>query len=291
MEPEFIRITGAREHNLKDVSIDIPKKKLVVFTGPSGSGKSSLAFDTLYAEGQRRYVESLSSYARQFLGQLEKPKYDAIRGLSPTISIEQKAASSNPRSTVGTITEISDYLRVLYARAGVQHCPRCERVVKKSSAEAIVRQLQALPAGAKFMVLAPVIENRKGEFREVLDGLRREGLVRIRENGRLRDLSEVRVLDKRKKHHVEAVVDRLVAGQADLRRLTDSVETALKLGGGKLIVAFSGTGTGTEPDRIYSERLACEPCGIAFPELSPQRFSFNSPLGMCVECNGLGSRL
>jgi len=303
MEPDAITITGAREHNLKDVSLEIPKKKLVVFTGPSGSGKSSLAFDTLYAEGQRRYVESLSSYARQFLGQLEKPKYDSIRGLSPTISIEQKSASNNPRSTVGTITEISDYLRVLFARVGVQHCPRCDRVVKRSSAEAIVRQLQALEPGRKFLVLAPVIENRKGEFREVLDGLRREGIARIRANGEVKDLSTFDALDKRRKHHVEAVVDRLVSGQADFRRLTDSVETALKLGSGKLVVAFADARPGAalekganasaaeSQDRIFSERLACEPCGISFPELSPQRFSFNSPLGMCVACNGLGSTL
>jgi excinuclease ABC subunit A len=303
MEPDAITIVGAREHNLRDVSLEIPKKKLIVFTGPSGSGKSSLAFDTLYAEGQRRYVESLSSYARQFLGQLEKPRYDSIRGLSPTISIEQKAASNNPRSTVGTITEISDYLRVLFARVGVQHCPRCGRVVRRSSAEAIVRQLQALEPGRKVMVLAPVIENRKGEFREVLDGLRREGIVRIRANGEVKDLSSVDALDKRRKHQVEAVVDRLVTGQADLRRLTDSVETALKLGGGKLVVAFADARPGVaserganaaaaeSQDRIFSERLACEPCGIAFPELSPQRFSFNSPLGMCVACNGLGTSL
>ncbi len=293
MEPDFITVTGAREHNLKDVSLAIPKKKLVVFTGVSGSGKSSLAFDTLYAEGQRRYVESLSTYARQFLGQLEKPKYDAIRGLSPTISIEQKSASTNPRSTVGTITEISDYLRVLFARIGVQHCPACGRVVKKSSAEAIVKRLAALPTGTRYLVLSPVIENRKGEFKEVLEGLRREGLVRVRVDGEVEDLQGLAALDKKRKHQVEAVVDRMVAGKGDGARLTDSVETALRIGNGKLVVSFvDGAKDADGPaDQIFSERLACEPCGRSFPELSPQRFSFNSPLGFCAECNGLGSRL
>ncbi len=298
MEPDFITISGAREHNLKDVSLAIPKKKLDVFTGVSGSGKSSIAFDTLYAEGQRRYVESLSTYARQFLGQMEKPKYDSIRGLSPTISIEQKAASSNPRSTVGTITEISDYLRVLFARVGTQHCPQCGRPVERSSADQIVRRLERLQAGTRYMVLAPVIENRKGEFREILESLRREGLVRVRVDGQVKELQGLDALDKRKKHQVEAVVDRLVAGQSDARRLTDSVETALRLGRGKLVVSTVAGGGGGESvpaaaqgDSIYSERLACEPCGLSFPELSPQRFSFNSPLGMGVVCNGLGTKL
>jgi excinuclease ABC subunit A len=284
-ELDHIAIQGAREHNLRSVDVRIPKKKLVVLTGVSGSGKSSLAFDTLYAEGQRRYVESLSAYARQFLGQMEKPKYDHIRGLSPTISIEQKTTGTNPRSTVGTITEIADYLRVLYARIGVQHCHRCGKPVKSQTGEQIARELAALPAGTRLQLLAPVLVNRKGEHRELLAELRRAGYVRLRVDGALVEAEGLLALDKRRKHHVEVVVDRVVVGPQAKRRLTDSVEQALKVGGGQLIAHVD------EADRVFSERLACDACGISFPELTPQGFSFNSPQGMCVDCNGLGSRM
>ncbi|RIL07043.1 MAG: excinuclease ABC subunit UvrA [Proteobacteria bacterium] len=285
MELDHVQIRGAREHNLRGVDVTIPKKKLVVLTGVSGSGKSSLAFDTLYAEGQRRYVESLSAYARQFLGQMEKPKYDSIRGLSPTISIEQKTTGTNPRSTVGTITEISDYLRVLWARVGVQHCHRCGKTVQSQSAEQIANEILAGPSGSRVSLLAPVLVNRKGEHRELLAELRRAGFVRLRVDGQIVESEAVEALDKRRKHHVEVVVDRLVVGSAQKARVTDSVEQALRRGDGTLIAA---TDAG---DRVYSEKMACAACGISFPELTPQAFSFNSPQGMCVDCNGLGTRV
>jgi len=286
MELDHVLIRGAREHNLRSIDVRIPKKKLVVLTGVSGSGKSSLAFDTLYAEGQRRYVESLSSYARQFLGQMEKPRYDSIRGLSPTISIEQKTTGSNPRSTVGTITEIADYLRILYARLGVQHCHRCGRPVRGQSAEQIARELGSLPVGTKLSLLARVLENRKGEHRELLASLRASGFVRLRIDGELRLSEDVEALDKRRKHSVEVVVDRLVAKPGQGARLTGSVETALRTGQGMLIAQI-----GDAPDRVFSEKMACAECGISFPELTPQAFSFNGPQGMCTACNGLGSRV
>jgi excinuclease ABC subunit A len=286
-EPNFVIVRGAREHNLHIDELAIPKRQLVVFTGVSGSGKSSLAFDTLYAEGQRRYVESLSSYARQFLGQMEKPKYDQIRGLSPTIAIEQKSASSNPRSTVGTVTEIYDYLRVLYARAGEQRCHLCGGEVAARSAGEIVAELLTLPAKAKVTLLAPKADNRKGEFREVFEEARKAGFVRVRVDGVVRRLEEVTGLDKKKKHNVQIVVDRLSLDSADKTRLSDSIETALKAGGGTVLVAVEGE----ERERAYSEERACPSCGVGLPELSPQSFSFNSPLGMCVDCNGLGSKL
>ncbi len=285
-ELDHIWVKGAREHNLKSVDLRIPKKKLVVLTGVSGSGKSSLAFDTVYAEGQRRYVESLSSYARQFLGQMEKPKYDHIRGLSPTVSIEQKTTGTNPRSTVGTITEISDYLRVLYARVGEQHCHRCGRPVQGQTAERIARELGGLDAGTRLILMAPLLVNRKGEFRELLADARAQGFVRLRIDGEVIRSEEVEALDKRKKHHVEAVVDRLVLKRGSASRLTESVEAALRLGGGTLLASIDGG-----PDRIYSEKLSCTHCKIGFPEPSPQGFSFNSPQGMCVDCNGLGTRM
>ncbi len=290
MEPETILVKGAREHNLKGITLEIPKKKLVVFTGVSGSGKSSLAFDTLYAEGQRRYVESLSAYARQFLGQMEKPHYDVIRGLSPTISIEQKAASNNPRSTVGTITEIHDYLRVLYAAVGKQHCTICGRRVGKQSAQQIAEELSKLPEGTKLTLLAPLIEQRKGEHKEVLADARKRGFARARVDGVIRDLDEDIDLDKKRKHDIAVVVDRLVIkGEEGSRRLTDSVETALKEGKGVLhaITALPKAG---ETFSMYSEHLSCPVDGISFPELAPHSFSFNNPLGMCHECNGLGTR-
>jgi excinuclease ABC subunit A len=285
---DVLEVRGAAEHNLKRVSARIPKQKLVVFTGPSGSGKSSLAFDTLYAEGQRRYVESLSAYARQFLGQMEKPRYDHIRGLSPTISIEQKSASNNPRSTVGTITEIYDYLRVLYARVGRQHCHSCGRAVERlSAAEAAERLLQLAP-GTRLQLIARLAESRKGEFRDELREAVREGFSRFRIDGAVVRGDELPALDKKKKHTIDIVVDRLVAPEGRdpkyASRLTDSVETALKKGGGALIAAVG------DEERLYSERLHCHACDLGFPELSPQSFSFNSPLGMCPDCNGLGTK-
>jgi len=286
MELDHIHIKGAREHNLRNIDVRIPKKKLVVMTGVSGSGKSSLAFDTLYADGQRRYVESLSAYARQFLGQMEKPKYDVIRGLSPTISIEQKTTGTNPRSTAGTITEISDYLRVLYARVGTQHCHVCGKLVRGQTAQQIARELQSQPEGTKLILAAPILVNRKGEHRELLAETRREGFVRLRVDGEIVESEGLEALDKRRKHTVEVVVDRLVIKRGVASRLTDSVETALKVGQGMLIATTPEGG-----DRMFSESMACGDCGLSFPELTPQSFSFNSPQGMCVDCNGLGTRV
>jgi excinuclease ABC subunit A len=299
-EPDTISVKGAREHNLKSVDVEIPKKRLVVFTGVSGSGKSSLAFDTLYAEGQRRYVESLSSYARQFLGQMEKPRYDTLRGLSPTISIEQKTASNNPRSTVGTITEVHDYLRVLYASIGEQHCPSCGRKVGKQTPQQIVDAILAMPAGSRILVLAPLVQNRKGEYRELLGDAHKRGFSRVRVDGAVHSLEERLSLDKKLKHDIELVVDRLVVKEGIRGRLTDSVETALREGKGTLVVADADkeqkVGPGIDPegykahDRFFSELNACPTCGISFGELAPQAFSFNSPLGSCTECQGLGTR-
>ncbi len=294
MELDHILIKGAREHNLKSIQVKIPKKKLVVMTGVSGSGKSSLAFDTLYAEGQRRYVESLSAYARQFLGQMEKPHYDTIRGLSPTISIEQKTTGNNPRSTVGTITEISDYLRVLYARVGTQHCHLCGKKVENQTAEQIARELLSNHASERVMLLAPVLVNRKGEHRELLADFRQLGFVRLRVDGEVVLSDEIEALDKRKKHTVEVVIDRLVAESKNRSRLNESIEKALEVGEGQLIASFpkSGKGRGApSPDRNFSEKAACADCGVSFPELTPQAFSFNSPQGMCADCNGLGVRV
>jgi excinuclease ABC subunit A len=285
-ELDHVVITGAREHNLKGIDVRIPKKKLVVLSGVSGSGKSSLAFDTLFAEGQRRYVESLSAYARQFLGQMEKPKYDTIRGLSPTISIEQKTAGTNPRSTVGTITEIADYMRVLWARVGVQHCHLCGKLVTSQTAQQIAREILQVPVGTRLLLLAPLVTGRKGEHRDILDEMRRAGFVRVRVDGKVMGAEEVPALDKKKKHVIEAVVDRLVVKDDLEARVTDSVETALKAGDGQLILAPEGG-----RDRIFSEKMACTDCGTSFPEPSPAGFSFNSPQGMCVACNGLGTRV
>jgi excinuclease ABC subunit A len=288
MELDRIVITGARQHNLKHVTVEIPKKRLVVITGVSGSGKSSLAFDTLYAEGQRRYIESLSAYARQFLGQMDKPLYDSIRGLAPTISIEQKAASSNPRSTVGTITEIHDYLRVLWARVGRLTCYNCGRAVSQQSPQQIVDELSGMADGTRFLVLAPLVKERKGEHRDVLDQMRKSGFTRARIDGVVHSFEDEIRLDKKKKHTIEAVVDRLVtkAGAVSKDRLTDSVETGLRHGQGIVIIAAEG-----QPDKTMSQHRACHHCGISFPEPTPQLFSFNSPLGMCPECSGLGTRL
>lgn len=283
-ERDVLYVKGAEEHNLKHVTVTLPKKKLVVFTGVSGSGKSSLAFDTIFAEGQRRYVESLSSYARQFLGQMDKPKYESIRGLAPTISIEQKSASKNPRSTVGTITEVYDYLRVLYARVGTQFCYKCGKKVGRGDAASMVQQILELPVDSKILILAPIIEHRKGTHKEIIEALQGEGFERVRVNGSVVRLSDVQDLAKHKKHTIELLVDRLVikAGAAFRQRLTDSVEQALKRGHGTLICHQEG---GRE--LRMSEERSC--CGIAYPELDPPLFSFNSPLGMCPSCNGLGT--
>jgi excinuclease ABC subunit A len=283
-EPDTIRVRGAREHNLQIGELEIPKHKFVVFTGVSGSGKSSLAFDTLYAEGQRRYVESLSAYARQFLGQMDKPKYEHLRGLSPTIAIEQKSASSNPRSTVGTVTEIYDYLRVLYARAGEQRCHLCGGEVAARSAAEIVAELLSLPTGTQTTLLAPKADNRKGEFRDLFDEARKEGFTRVRIDGMVVRLEEVKALEKQKKHTIEIVIDRLTLRDEERPRLTDSVETALRVGQGHLRVLVAGE---TLP-RSYSEKRGCPRCGVGLPELTPQALSFNSPLGACPKCNGLG---
>ncbi|NNG01960.1 MAG: excinuclease ABC subunit UvrA [Desulfobacteraceae bacterium] len=285
-ELDAIVVRGAREHNLKNIDVSLPKKKLVVFTGVSGSGKSSLAFDTIFAEGQRRYVESLSAYARQFIGQMEKPKYDTIRGLSPTISIEQKSASKNPRSTVGTITEIYDYLRVLYARIGEQFCIKCGNRVGRGNAQGMVDQILTLPDSSKILLLAPIVENRKGEHREQISDLAKQGFARMRIDGVVQSIENIQTLAKHKKHNIEVVVDRLVV-KSDPRfrkRLTDSVETALKVGSGRLIVHVMG-----REDLKMSEARSC--CGIAYPELDPPLFSFNSPMGMCPDCNGIGNLL
>ncbi len=279
-----ILIQGASEHNLRYINLTIPRNKFVVITGVSGSGKSSLAFDTLYAEGQRRYVESLSSYARQFLGQMEKPRVDYIGGLSPAISIEQKSASHNPRSTVGTVTEIYDYLRVLFARAGVQHCTECEEPITSQSAQQMVEQILQMPLGTRFMIGAPMVQQRKGEHKDIIERARSEGFVRIRIDGKIWDIDDVPALDKRKKHSIDIIVDRLEI-EPDIRsRLTDSVETALKISDGLMKLV-----TGDEVETLFSEHAACLKCGRSFPPLSPQRFSFNSPLGMCPKCSGLGT--
>jgi excinuclease ABC subunit A len=286
MELDRIVITGARQHNLKHVTVEIPKKKLVVLTGVSGSGKSSLAFDTLYAEGQRRYIESLNAYARQFLGQMDKPLYDSIRGLAPTISIEQKAASGNPRSTVGTITEIHDYLRVLWARVGRLTCHNCGKAVSQQSSQQIVHEILDLRPGTKFLLLAPLMKDRKGEHRDVLDQARKAGFTRARVDGVVVALEDPIKLDKNKKHTIEVVVDRLIAKEGIDQRLHDSVETALRYGAGIVVVAPEG-----QPEKTMSQHRACHDCGISFPEPTPQLFSFNSPQGMCPECSGLGTRM
>ncbi len=318
---EDITIRGACEHNLKNIDLIIPRGRLVVFTGVSGSGKSSLAFDTLYAEGQRRYVESLSSYARQFLGQMEKPKVDQITGLSPAISIQQKAASRNPRSTVGTITEIYDYLRVLFARLGKAHCPNCSRPIGSQTAEQIVEEVMKLPAGSRFMVNAPVVKNRKGEFKNLLESLRQQGFVRAIIDRRVEELAGISGLDRKRPHDVEVIVDRLISSEKIRARLADSIETALRLADGVIVIQLvketdnlsgavaravahlakqkgvldgrghDGPHFDADERAIFSEHNACADCGISFPELSPQMFSFNSPQGMCPSCGGLGSTL
>ncbi|MBN1879559.1 excinuclease ABC subunit UvrA [bacterium] len=284
MENKIV-IQGASEHNLRHIDLEIPRNKLIVITGVSGSGKSSLAFDTLYAEGQRRYVESLSSYARQFLGQMEKPQVDYIAGLSPAISIEQKSASHNPRSTVGTVTEVYDYFRVLFARNGVQHCPDCGDPITSQSAQQMVEQILEMPEGTRLMVAALMVQNRKGEHRDIFDRARSEGFVRVRVNGTIYDLDDVPGLDKQKKHSIDIIVDRLEIVPDIRSRLTDSVEIALKIADGMLKIIS----TTDDSELLFSEHSACIKCGKSFPPLAPQRFSFNSPLGMCPRCSGLGT--
>jgi len=284
LEGQWIRVRGARVHNLKNISLDLPRDKLVVITGVSGSGKSSLAFDTLYAEGQRRYVESLSAYARQFLGMMERPDVDAIEGLSPAISIEQKTTSRNPRSTVGTITEVYDYLRLLFARIGRPHCHGCGKPITSSSASQIVDELEKLPDGSRLQLLAPIARGRKGEFRRELDKAGMDGFVRVRVDGEIMPIEDVPHLERNKKHDIELVVDRLVLKDGLRTRLADSVETCLRYGDGMLMVMLD--------DEIlsFSERFACADCGISYPEIEPRLFSFNSPAGACPACDGLGSK-
>ncbi len=282
-----IVVRGAREHNLKDITVEMPRERLVVITGLSGSGKSSLAFDTIYAEGQRRYVESLSAYARQFLDQNQKPDVDGIDGLSPAISIEQKSTSKNPRSTVGTLTEIYDYLRLLYARIGVPHCYSCGKAIASQTVQQIVDTIMALPDKTKYMVMSPVVRGRKGEYRKELELFRKEGFVRIMVDGTMRDLSDDITLDKQKKHTLELVIDRLVSKPDIKTRLTDSVELALKKAEGLVKIAVMG-GDAISAEQTFSERFSCDDCGISYPELAPRLFSFNSPFGACPACDGLG---
>jgi excinuclease ABC subunit A len=286
MASDRIIVRGAREHNLKNVDVELPRDQLVVITGLSGSGKSSLAFDTIYAEGQRRYVESLSAYARQFLEQMEKPEVDSIEGLSPAISIEQKTTSKNPRSTVGTVTEIYDYLRVLFARVGIPHCPSCGKVIAAQTVQQMVDRIMLQPAGTRLLVLAPVVRGRKGEYKKLFFDLQRQGFSRVRVNGTVRELGEEIELDKNRKHTIEVVVDRLVVKDGLSARLADSLETALRLADG---VVQAEPMDGGEP-MLFSERLACSECGISFPEVSPRMFSFNNPYGACPECGGIGTR-
>ncbi|NLP36054.1 MAG: excinuclease ABC subunit UvrA [Firmicutes bacterium] len=285
MSQDYIRIRGAREHNLKNIDLDIPRNQLVVVTGVSGSGKSSLAFDTIFAEGQRRYVESLSAYARQFLGQMDKPDVDYIEGLSPAISIDQKTTSRNPRSTVGTVTEIYDYLRLLYARIGRPHCPNCKVQIAQQTVEQMVDRIMALPERTRIQVLAPLVRGRKGEYQKLFATIRADGFVRVRVDGEIRDLDEEIILEKNKKHDIEIVVDRLIIKEGLETRLADSLETALKYGEGLVLIDVVD-----EEELLFSSTFACPQCGFSFEELSPRMFSFNSPYGACPECSGLGFR-
>ena len=287
---DMISVRGARQNNLKNIDIDIPRDKLVVITGLSGSGKSSLAFDTLYAEGQRRYVESLSSYARQFLGQMDKPDVDQIIGLSPAVSIDQKSTSRNPRSTVGTVTEIYDYLRLLYARVGKPHCPNCGRPITQQQPSQIVDRVLELAQGTRIYVLAPIVRGRKGEYRKELDDIKREGFTRVRVNGEIREISEDIQLDRYKQHDIDIVVDRLVIKEDIAGRLSESVQTALKQGKGMAAIQVVDGGDNPADDLLFSEHFACTVCGISMEEIAPRTFSFNSPYGACPTCHGLGTQ-
>ena len=288
-----ITVHGARQHNLRDIHVSIPRNTLTVITGLSGSGKSSLAFDTIYAEGQRRYVETLSTYARQFLDQIERPDVDSIEGLSPAISIEQKTTSRSPRSTVGTITEIYDYLRLLFASVGVPHCPQCGNPISRQTPEQIVERILALTPGERVIIYAPIVRGRKGEFKDLLDELDQQGF-RARIDGELRDLSDDIQLDKRKNHTIEAIVDRVVLKSGDeklVKRLEASVAKSLQMANGLVLIGFAGTpnGAGAVPDQLYSISMACPDCGLDIPKLEPRSFSFNSTYGACPSCHGLGS--
>ncbi|MEE1550024.1 MAG: excinuclease ABC subunit UvrA, partial [Nitrospinaceae bacterium] len=290
MSSDNIVVKGAREHNLKNITVTLPRNKLVVITGLSGSGKSTLAFDTIYAEGQRRYVESLSAYARQFLQLMEKPDVDSIEGLSPAISIEQKTSSRNPRSTVGTVTEIYDYLRLLYARIGRVYCYGCDREISSQTVQQIVDQVKSIPEKTKIMILAPVVSGRKGEFKKELVFLRKKGFVRVRINGEVRSLEEEIILDKKHKYTIEVVIDRLIIKENMGKRLTDSIETGLVEGVGTLVVAVL-KGAGKNEELLFSEKFACSYCNISYPELEPRLFSFNNPHGACPSCDGLGTKM
>jgi len=285
-ENDFIRIRGAREHNLKNIDLSLPRNRLIVITGLSGSGKSSLAFDTLYAEGQRRYVESLSTYARQFLEQLQKPNVEHIEGLPPAIAIEQRTAGSNPRSIVATTTEIYDYLRLLFARVGTPHCYKCGVKITRQSSSEIVDRVMTLPTGTKVSILAPLVRGRKGEYQKLFEEMKKEGFVRIRVDKTLKRLDETITLNKKLTHTIEVVVDRLALEQKQKSRLADSVETALKVGKGLVVVSKEN-----EEDLLFSEQMSCPRCGLSIEELEPRIFSFNSPYGACPSCNGLGTKL
>lgn len=285
--PSKIFVKGARENNLKNIDVEIPRDALTVITGLSGSGKSSLAFDTIYAEGQRRYVESLSSYARMFLGQKEKPDVDYIEGLSPAISIDQKTTSQNPRSTVGTVTEVYDYLRLLWARVGTPHCPNCGKEIRQQSIDQIIDQLMALGEGTRVQIMAPVIRGKKGEHVKIFEDARKSGYVRVRADGNMYDLSEEISLEKNKKHNIEVVVDRLILRPDVVHRLTDSCETAAALSGGLILANILPD----DRDILFSQNYACEDCGISIEELTPRMFSFNNPFGACPTCTGLGTQL
>ena len=291
MNDEMIVIRGAREHNLKNIDVSFPRNKLVVISGLSGSGKSSLAFDTLFAEGQRRYMESLSSYARQFLGRMDKPDVDLIEGLSPAISIEQKSTNKNPRSTVGTITEIYDFYRLLYARCGHAHCPNCGREIREQSVDQIIDTVLAWPEGTKMQILAPVIRGKKGEHQKILDDAKASGFIRARIDGVMADLEDSIKLDKQKKHTIEIVVDRIKNGPDVRSRLADSIEIALKNANGIVVVTRKDPDSDKEIEVFFSQKNACPDCGISIPDLQPRLFSFNNPFGACPECTGLGEKM
>ena len=283
---KYIRVRGAKEHNLKGIDIDIPRDEFVVLTGLSGSGKSSLAFDTIYAEGQRRYMESLSSYARQFLGQMEKPQVESLEGLPPAISIDQKSTNRNPRSTVGTVTEIYDYLRLLYARAGIPHCPKCGRDIRRQTVDEMVDRIMEMEERTKFQILAPVVRGRKGRHEKVLEAAKKSGYVRVRVDGNMYELTEEITLDKNIKHNIEIIVDRLSVRDGIEKRLNDSIDNALKLGNGMMIVDVIDGESVT-----FSQNFACPDCGISVEEIQPRSFSFNNPFGACPDCFGLGYKM
>ena len=283
---KYIHIKGANEHNLKNIDIDIPRDEFTVVTGLSGSGKSSLAFDTIYAEGQRRYMEALSSYARQFLGQKEKPQVESIEGLPPAISIDQKSTNKNPRSTVGTVTEIYDYMRLLYARAGIPHCPKCGREIKKQTVDEMVDRILMLEERTKFQILAPVVRGKKGRHEKVFESAKKSGYLRVRVDGNMYELTEEIKLEKNIKHSIEIIIDRLSIREGIEKRLTDSVENALKLGNGLMIVDVIGG-----EEMTFSQNFACPDCGISIDEVQPRSFSFNNPFGACPDCYGLGYKM